>query len=354
MSDAPDWPDQEPGSPHPREVYDLFGHEASEATLAAALDSGRLAHGWLISGSKGVGKATLAYRFARALLGAARAPGTLEARRDDPVSRRVEQAAHPDLRTATRWDPEDQKIKRDLPVSAIRALTAFFEMKADGPTGRRVGIVDCADDMNDSAANALLKTLEEPPPGAVLILIAHAPGGLLPTIRSRCRRLRLDPLDDAAMARAMPGADAASLALADGAPGRLKALMALNAVGIYRTVSAHLSGLPRAPLAEALALAELAGDQARFALVFDILEDWLARAGRAGAGLEVAEVEPGESAALARLAGAAPLNATADAWGEVRRLRSAAEHVNLDRSSATLEALRTIRKALSPVAERAA
>jgi DNA polymerase-3 subunit delta' len=345
-----DLPDQEPGSPHPRDVHELVGHETAEATLAAAIASGRVPHAWLLTGPKGVGKATLAYRFARRLLGAAGPAGDLDCAPDDPVSRRIAQGAHPDFRTATRLDPEEQKIKRDVGVSAIRTLTAFFEKKADGPTGRRVGLVDCADEMNDSAANALLKTLEEPPPGAILILLSHAPGRLLPTIRSRCRRLRLEPLAAGDLALAAPLADPVDLALAGGAPGRARALHAIGAARLYKAASAHLSGLPRAPLGEALALADQAGDAGRFQVLFDILEGWIARAARAGRGLPIEEVEPGESAAMARLASTAALDGMADAWSRVRALRASAEQDNLDKGSATLEALRVIRAAFAPPA----
>jgi DNA polymerase III subunit delta' len=346
--EASDAPDQEPGSPHPRDVHELVGHEAAERALADALASGRVPHAWLFTGPKGVGKATLAYRFARRLLGAVGPAHSLASDPDDPVVRRIAQGAHPDLRVATRWDPDEGKARRDMTVAAIRALTAFFEMKADGPMGRRVGIIDCADDMNSNAANALLKTLEEPPQGAVLILLSHAPGGLLPTIRSRCRRVRLGALSLADMAHVAPQADPVALALAEGAPGRAKALHALGAAALYKAVSAHLSGLPRSPLQEALGLADAAQDAARFDLLFDILEGWLARAGPAGQGLPVAEVEAGESAALARLTAGLPLNAAADAWSRIRTLRHAAEHVNLDRGAAMLEALRVIRAALPP------
>jgi DNA polymerase-3 subunit delta' len=180
MSEETPGPDQEPGSPHPRAVFKLFGHEAAEAELAASLLGGRSHHAWLITGPKGVGKATLAYRFARRLLGAAHeATSPLASAPDDPVSRKIAQGSHADLRTATRLDPEKGEIKRDVTVAAIRDLTQFFTMTADGAGGARVGIVDCADDMSSNAANALLKTLEEPPPGGTLILLAHAPGRLL-------------------------------------------------------------------------------------------------------------------------------------------------------------------------------
>ncbi|GBF57177.1 DNA polymerase III subunit tau [Candidatus Phycosocius bacilliformis] len=350
MSEETLLPDQEPGSPHPRAVFELFGHHAAEAELADSLTHGRSHHAWLMTGPKGIGKATLAYRFARRLLGARPDPsGLLASDPDDPICRKIAQGAHPDLRTATRLDPEKSEIKRDVTIGAIRDLTQFFTMTADGRDGARVGIIDCADDMSVSAANALLKTLEEPPPGATLILLSHTPGRLLPTLRSRCRRLDLVSLSDADMAQALPDLDAATRSLAAGRPGRAKALMALQAAKLYATLSRHLSGLPRAPLDEALILAEASADADRFQLLFDMMEDWLARAGRAGVGLPIEEVEPGESVVLARLAAGSGCDGPARAWTHVRSVRTKAEALNLDRGLATLDALRAIRAELAPI-----
>ena len=350
MSEDAATPDQEPGSPHPRAVFELFGHETAEAELADSLSGGRSHHAWLITGPKGVGKATLAYRFARRLLGASPASTSpLASLPDDPISRKIAQGAHADLRTATRLDPEKGEIKRDVTVAAIRDLTHFFTMTSDGAGGARVGIVDCADDMSSNAANALLKTLEEPPPGGTLILLAHAPGRLLPTLRSRCRRLDLACLSEDAMAKALPDVDVTTRALGAGRPGRARALAALNAAKLYGSLSRYLSGLPRAPLDEALALAEACSDADRFHAVFDMMEDWLARAGRAGPGLEISEIEPGESILLARLAAGAGTAGAAKAWSHVREVRTKVEALNLDRSLATLEALRAIRADLAPI-----
>jgi DNA polymerase III subunit delta' len=350
MSDDIVLPDQEPGSPHPRGVQEMFGHLEAETAMAESLTSGRSHHAWLITGPKGVGKATLAYRFARRLLGArALDDRPLSCDLEDPVVRRIAQGAHPDLRTATRLDPEKYEIKRDVTVLSVRTLTNFFTMKADGASGARVGIVDCADEMSVNAANALLKTLEEPPTGGTLILIAHAPGRLLPTIRSRCRKLTLSPLTADELKVALPETDDISRALARGCPGRAKALSALGGEKMYASLSRHLSGLPRAPLDEALALAELAGNGDKFNALFDMLEDWLARAGRAGLGLQIDEIEPGESAILARLAANSGTDAAANAWHKIRDLRRNVDALNLDKGLATLDALRAVRADLSPL-----
>lgn len=347
-------PDQAPGSLHPRETLTLSGHAAADRSLAEALDGGRMHHAWILAGPRGVGKATLAYRLARAALGARRlSPDSLAVDPADPMVRRIATGAHPDLRVATRLDPETLKVRQSIPVEAIRVLTHFFELSADVAGGRRIGIVDAADDMTPSAANALLKTLEEPPRGAILILLAHAPGALLPTIRSRCRMLRLEPLLPPDLRMALPDLDDTTRALARGRPGRAVALAGQDGAGLYRALSRHLGGLPRAPLGEALALSETASDEGKADLLFEFLEDWLARAARAGAGLPIDEREAGEAVVLARLGGPARPGALSDAWSRLRTLRQAMQTAGLDRPAATLEALNVARAALSPPTDQA-
>src|SRR5579863_3279342 len=186
--------------PHPRDTARLVGGEAAEAAFLAALERGRLHHAWLVTGPEGVGKATFAYRTARRLLGARPAPesGLLGADPDDPVFRQVAGRAHPDLLVIERDEP-DGKPRRSIPVEEARALPEFFA-KSPGRAAYRVAIIDSADELTPNAANAVLKTLEEPPERGVLFLISHRPGALLPTIRSRCRRLAFvaPPTDQAA------------------------------------------------------------------------------------------------------------------------------------------------------------
>jgi DNA polymerase-3 subunit delta' len=229
VSDAPD---QAHGAAHPRDVFTLFGHEREEEELASAFASGRMHHAWLIGGPKGLGKATLAYRFARRLLGAKHVGARpLDVDPEDLVARKISANAHPDLFVLRRTPGErGDKLRRDIVVDDARALGEFFSlMPAEG--GWRVAIVDAVDELNRNAANALLKNLEEPPPRAVLLLLAHAPGAALPTIRSRCRRLTLRPLSDDLVTSAVEAAtgakvDSAVLKLAGGRPGRAIALQA--------------------------------------------------------------------------------------------------------------------------------
>lgn len=185
------------GQPHPRETFYLAGQDEALARAARAIRSGQPPQGWLISGPPGIGKATLAYRIARYLLkyGATGAgPEDLAVTETDPVSVQIIAGAHPGLLVLKRGiNPDTNRMMSVLSVAEVRRLASFFGLTS-GAGGWRVAIIDKADEMNDAAANALLKALEEPPPRAMLILLADAPGRLLATIRSRCQRLTLRPL----------------------------------------------------------------------------------------------------------------------------------------------------------------
>jgi len=191
-------PDRIPGQPHPRECYELFGQDEALSRASRAIRGGRPPHGLLLAGEPGIGKATLAYRIARYLLrygATGDGPADLFVPPDDRVSRQVEAGAHPGLLVLRRpWDDKG-KLKSFLTVSEVRKLGEFFGLKS-ASGGWRVALIDSADDMNPNAANALLKNLEEPPARSLLILIGHAPGKLLPTIRSRVRRLDMKPLPE--------------------------------------------------------------------------------------------------------------------------------------------------------------
>jgi DNA polymerase-3 subunit delta' len=191
---------------HPRETGTLLGQDAALGRAARALRAGRPPSAWLITGPPGIGKATFAYRVARYLLayGASDAgPEDLSVPDDHTATRQVLAQSHPGLLVLKRAiNPKTGKLMTVLPVDEIRRLADFFGMTS-GAGGWRVAIVDTADDMNDNAANALLKMLEEPPPNAMLLLLSNLPGRLLPTIRSRCQRLELRALDDDTLQRGL-------------------------------------------------------------------------------------------------------------------------------------------------------
>ena len=196
-------PDRLDAAPHPRATQVTFGHGAQEAAFLQSFASGRLHHAWMLTGPKGVGKATLAWRMARFLLAtpeddggmfAAPPPASLDIPADNPVARRLLQLAEP-RHFLLRRGPNDKEtaLSQVISVDQVRKMKSFFALSAaDG--GRRTAIIDSLDEMNPNAANALLKLLEEPPANVTLLLIAHQPARLLPTIRSRCREVRLQPL----------------------------------------------------------------------------------------------------------------------------------------------------------------
>lgn len=181
----------------------LFGHAEAERVFGEAAGSGRMHHAWLIEGPSGIGKARFALRAAAWLLGA-RGPkaAPFDAAAADPVMSRVLSGGHPDLRLLTREMNDKGKLKQDISVDQIRSFNEFFSFKP-AMGGWQIGIVDALDEMNRASANAILKTLEEPPPAAALFLINHGTRPVLPTIRSRCRSLRLSPLSATEMEAAL-------------------------------------------------------------------------------------------------------------------------------------------------------
>ncbi len=370
-------PDQVEGAPHPRETPQLYGQAPAEQAFLDAHLSGRLHHGWLITGPQGVGKATLAWRIARFLLatpaddagglfGEAPKPTTLDIPADHPVARRVLAGSDPGLHLVRRGgvgstEPERQKnfsegkISKEIRVYEVRELARFIHLSSID-AGHRVVIIDCADEMNTQAANALLKMLEEPPALTTLLLISHQPSGLLPTIRSRCRALRLNPLGPADMAAALAQAggeaqeDAAALAeLSGGSVGEAVRLVNLGGLQMYRDLVTICHDLPQLDRPRALKLAEAsaqrgAGD--KLDLMLSLTDLMLARLAHTGAIGTPAAVEaaPGEAAMMARLSDSP---AKARQWADcAQEISARARHgraVNLDPASLVLDTMFQIR-----------
>lgn len=353
-------PDRVEGAPHPRETPHLFGQEAAEAAFLEAFNAGRMHHAWLMTGPEGFGKATLAWRIARFLLaapaddgglfGAPPPPATLDVDPSAPLHRRITALAEPRLYLLRRG-PNDKRtdLMSVISVDEVRRMKSFFTLSAaDG--GRRVAIIDAADDLNPAAANALLKVLEEPPKDAVFLIVAHQPARLLPTIRSRCRALRLAPLSPPDMARAMAQAEvetddpAALAALAGGSVGAAIRLAQHDGLDLYRGLLSLVATLPRLDRPRMLALAEAAGKrgaEATFDLTVTLFDLFLARLARQGATATPApEAAPGEAALFARLS---PDAASARGWADLAQTLGArvrqGRAVNLDPSALLLDML---------------
>ncbi|RKF17188.1 DNA polymerase III subunit delta' [Roseovarius spongiae] len=376
MSDAVREPDRIEGAPHPRETPALIGQGAAEAEFLHAWNGGRLHHAWLLIGPRGVGKATLAWRIARFLLAtpdpdgdgglfgdAPALPESLDIPADHPVARRFLAGSDPGLKRVTRTENEKTGRLRDMIVAEdVRALGGFLSLSAaDG--GRRAIIIDSADDMNVQAANALLKMLEEPPARTTFLLVSHQPSGLLPTIRSRCRALRLPPLDadDMRAALAQAGIDVgaeaeAFAALSAGSVGAAVRLMNLGGLETYRELIAILSDMPRLDRARALKLANAAaarGAEDRVDLLFTLIDLMLARLARTGSlGAPPAlEAAPEEGRTMTRLArGPHDARAWADCAQEVGARARHGLAVNLDPAALVLDTVLKMRDTAAGVA----
>jgi len=361
MSDDTPEPDRIEGAPHPRETPVLFGQDAAQAAFLDAFNSGRLHHGWLITGPRGVGKATLAWRIARFLLAtpdtddggmfgdALPKPDNLNIPGDHPVARRIAAGADPGLYRITRSVNEKTGRLRDQIVADdVRKLNGFLHLSAaDG--GRRVVILDAADDMNTQAANALLKMLEEPPERTTLLLISHQPARLLPTIRSRCRDLRLSNLSPADLAAALQQAGVedqlpdALAELAGGSVGAALRLINLGGLALYGEILAVLRSLPQLDRPRALKLAEAAaarGAAEKLDLLLTLTDVALARLARTGATGHPPAIEaaPGEAETFQRLA---PNPHKARKWATLaQEITTRARHgraVNLDPAALVLD-----------------
>lgn len=335
--------DQEPGAAHPRETLTMQGHDQQELELAEALAGGRMHHAWLITGPKGVGKATLAYRFARAAFDAKRiGPRPFDVDGDDPIARRVAALSHPDLFVLRRTYNEKGRPRREIAVDDARALSGFFSlMPAEG--GWRIAIIDAVDELNRNAANALLKTLEEPPAKSVLLLICHAPGATLATIRSRCRRLNLAALDVDSLDPKLP---ASVRHYADGRPGRAAALAAGDFAASHDAFLEALAATPRRG-AKALGPLVFAGARTpdlRLSHFLILARDLMWRASLSQAG-KVIPPAPHNAAFLA-VASRAPAGAWAKAYGALLALEQEADGLDMDATHALARAAMILEQTL--------
>lgn len=343
---APEQHDTLEGVPEPRENPRLVGHQQVADTLASAYRSGKLPHALILAGPVGIGKATLAFHLAHHLLkypAFDKAPDTLAV--PDPASslfRRIAIGAHPSVLHLTRpLNDKTKNFKTVVTVDEIRKVGQFLSLTShDG--SYRVVIVDPADDMNANAANALLKNLEEPPSRTLFVLVVHAPGSLLPTIRSRCQTVRLTPLAAGDLISVLEGFEppppddpAARAALAERAGGSARAAILLTQYGgleIAETLDALVSA-KRVDIAGAHRLADaVAGrDQAIPFDIFnrraiDLLSDAASLAARAG--------DLGRAKTLS------------DTWQDARNAISETETYNLDKKQHALTMIDRLNSAM--------
>ncbi|MFL6863292.1 MAG: DNA polymerase III subunit delta' [Allosphingosinicella sp.] len=309
----------------------LFGHDAAVAAFRDGLDAGRLHHAWLVSGPEGIGKALFAEKAALRVLAAGQrridAPG-LDIPDDHQAARLVAAGSHPDLMRLERLPRETGagELARSITVDQVRGLSRLFSTTAS-MSPWRVVIIDAVDDLERAAANALLKNLEEPPPHSLFLLVSHASERLLPTIRSRCRQLRLSPLGPDAMTSALraalpeaPEREIAELAAAaPGSPGRALAFQGLDIAALDQAMAelareGDPANARRSALAQSLALRSA---QARY-------EAFLARA----PSLVAAEARTRRGAALAEALGI---------WEKVQSLAAAAPRLSLEPESIVFE-----------------
>ena len=315
--------------PHPRETLTLHGHVEAEHAFLDAYRGGRMPHAWLIGGARGIGKATLAYRMARFVFAhpdpampAVQNAESLALPADNPAVRRVAAQGHSDLLALERVEDDKGKMSTVIPVDMVRKTIGFFGSTA-GEGGWRVCIVDSADELNAAGANALLKILEEPPAKCLPLVVSHAPGRLLPTIRSRCRRLALRPLSPEDVARSLADAlrrDAgesdikAAATASDGSVARALDLLGGTALKVREQVNTLLGALPAVNPRDLHALGDALGrDESAFAAFVDAVRDWLS------ARVTAARAEP---ARLARFA---------DVWGRLNRAARDVEIFHLER-----------------------
>lgn len=281
-------------TPHPRESYSLFGHAETERDLLKCYLSGHLPQALIIGGPPGIGKATLAWRLARFLLAnpepaAAVGSQDLFVLQDHAVARQIAAMAHPDLILLRReWNPETKKFSTQIQVEDVRRAIHMFQRVA-GRGGYRVCIIDSAEDLNPSSANALLKLVEEPPPRSLFVIVAHRPGRMLATLRSRCRQILLRPLDPSALRNIVAtlgsswsetdeAALETAIARARGSIHNVLRLLDDDGVELDANLRRMLDELPRIDWTKVHALADRVAGRSEgkdFETMLAVIDDWL-------------------------------------------------------------------------------
>ena len=339
------------GDRPPRLTHKIIGHDSGFADFTQSRARGRLHHSWLLSGIKGVGKASFAYQAARHLLlnTPADTPVHHALPETDPAMRLIDYGVHPDLFVLARgYNRDTDKFRTDIPVDDVRRMKLFFQLSsADG--NWRICIIDSLDEMNKYSLNSLLKILEEPPEKSIFFLISHRVGGLLDTIKSRSRQLDFKPLErpqlEQIIARHLPEiepeAAAAAAFLADGSAHMGLTLAELGGFDLYRDLISLLDGLPRPDVESLHGFSDRfgpRGDAKSFPVFCFLLSSWLHRALRSHIdGQEIVPVFAGEDEVAARFVARVGTGALLGLWEKINDDAGQAEALNLDRKQIVLD-----------------
>ena len=325
---------------HPRFLPPLVGHKAAQAQLARAFASGKMHHAWLVTGPRGIGKATLAYRLAAHVLSASTNTDALEVDGTSQAAHWIAAQSHPDLFVLERaYDPKTKRLKSEISVEDSRRLLEFFS-KTSGSAAWRVAIIDPVDDLNLASSNALLKMIEEPPPRSLLVLVCSFPGRLLRTIRSRCLTLDLKPLDAAqteqVAARVAPELVAEAgehlgpaLQLSNGSPGQLMELLSSEGAKAFMTLQQAGSISPQLMVEIGNRLSQKGASFEDYELFGELLLKWVSATAR--------------SQALASSS-----TKLAEAFANIELSLQQSNALNLDRRQTVIGALTLMDKALQP------
>lgn len=350
----------------PKSNPELLGHGDIEKALLNDFNVGRMPHALILAGPEGIGKATLAFRLARFLLsrkeegaglfGDPKNPETLYVAPEHTVFRRLVSGGHSDLRIIEReFDEKKGKMKKNIAVDAVREITPFLR-KTAAEGGWRVVIVDGAEDFNTSSQNALLKILEEPPAKTALILTTTQPGSFLPTIRSRCRMVQMEPLAEETVIKLLDKLtvgisveEKRTLArLGQGSIGRALRFYKEEGIALYKSLLKILATLPNLDIVSVHALADTIGKngaEGSYETACEIMTGWCSRIVQSQArATTLTDIVSGDAEIFKKLASIYPLGHFMEAWEKMSCLFRMTEQANLDKRQAIISAFLILQK----------
>ena len=356
--------DKQSDACHPRETLELFGQNLAEKRFLNAFNNNNLHHAWLISGSSGIGKATLAWRIAKflfvnqsnnsnELFKEDTLSSSLDIDHSHPVNPRLRALSEPNLFLLRRlYDEEKKRFRSNIAVDQVRKLNHFFALSSTD-SKRRVVIIDSVDDLNNNSANALLKSLEEPPKDCLFLLISHQPAALLPTIKSRCIELRCQKLSSENMYKALntSNIDTDTLSdglinLSDGSVGNAIRLSNYNALSIYKSIVEIVETFPNLNGNLAIALSEQAskkGNDQILNIIVELIELVISRLAYSGLGKLTEELIQNEKIILNSVSNTEKhAKSWADLVGKLRKKINYAITVNIDPGTLILDTLFTM------------